>query len=185
MPGVYYVLIRGHSEPAANTPVTILAELLPLSITDVQTDQGGDSKYVTTTISGAQFQPNAIVKLVSPGLRRVRAAADQLRQQHRDHRRVRPHRRPARPLRRPGHQPDGQMAIAPYRFQVEQTIQPDVTIGVGGPRFILAGDSGTYSVALQNLGNINAPYVEFNVGIPQLSERTPRPGDRSSRRQST
>ena len=37
--------------------------------------------------------------------------------------------------------PDGQMAIAPYRFQVEQTIEPDVTIGVGGPRFILAGDT--------------------------------------------
>ena len=67
IPGVYYILIRGHSEPAADTPVTVLAELLPLSITNVQTDQGGDSKYVTTTISGAQFQPNAIVKLVMPG----------------------------------------------------------------------------------------------------------------------
>ena len=65
------------------------------------------------------------------------------------------------------------MAIAPYRFEIEQTVEPDVTIGVGGPRFILAGDTGTYSVALQNLGNINAPYVEFNVGIPQLSNALP------------
>ena len=70
------------------------------------------------------------------------------------------------------------MAIAPYRFQVEQTIEPDVTIGVGGPRFILAGDTGTYSVELENLGNINAPYVEFNVGIPQLSNE-PFPADPS------
>ena len=68
VPGVYYILIRGHSEPADNTPVSVLAELLPLAITDVQTDQGGDSKYVSVTISGAQFQPNAIVKLVMPGL---------------------------------------------------------------------------------------------------------------------
>src|SRR5262249_2386254 len=67
VPGVYYVLIRGHSELADNTPVSVLAELLPLTITNVQTDQGGDSKYVTTTIRGAQFQPNAIVKLVLPG----------------------------------------------------------------------------------------------------------------------
>ncbi len=44
---------------------------------------------------------------------------------------------------------------------------------MGGPRFILAGDTGTYSVSLQNLGNINAPYVEFNVGIPQLSNAEP------------
>src|SRR5581483_6941680 len=34
-PGTYFVLIRGHSEPGPNTPVTVLAELLPLSITDV------------------------------------------------------------------------------------------------------------------------------------------------------
>ena len=67
VPGVYYILIRGHSEPADDTPVTVLAQLLPLSINNVVTDQGGDSQYVTTTISGAQFQPNAIVKLVMPG----------------------------------------------------------------------------------------------------------------------
>ena len=53
-----------------------------------------------------------------------------------------------------------------------------MTIGVGGPRFILAGDTGTYSVELENLGNINAPYVEFNVGIPQLSN-VPFPADPS------
>src|SRR5262249_17301906 len=43
VPGVYYVLIRGPSELADNTPVSVLAELLPLTITNVQTDQGGDS----------------------------------------------------------------------------------------------------------------------------------------------
>ncbi len=35
-PGVYYILIRGHSEPADDTPVSVLAELLPLSITNVR-----------------------------------------------------------------------------------------------------------------------------------------------------
>ena len=44
MPGVYYILIRGDSEPADNTPVSVLAVLLPLSITNVETDQGGDSQ---------------------------------------------------------------------------------------------------------------------------------------------
>ncbi len=56
----------------------------------------------------------------------------------------------------------------PYRFLVTQTVEPEVTIGVGGPRYIFAGDTGTYSVALQNLGNIDAPYTYFVVGIPEM-----------------
>ena len=66
-PGIYYVLIEGNSEPADATAVSVLAQLLPLSITNVSIDQGGDSAYVTTTITGAQFQSNSIVKLVMPG----------------------------------------------------------------------------------------------------------------------
>ena len=173
VPGVYYVLIEGNSEPADDTPVSVLAKLLPLSITNVQVDQGGDSEYVTTEISGAQFQPNAIVKLVMPGFAEYQPLITNFVNSTEilaefdltgatfglyDVQVI---------------NPDGQEAIAPYRFEIEQTVQPDVTIGVGGPRFILAGDTGTYSVSLQNLGNINAPYVEFNVGIPQLSNALP------------
>ncbi len=173
IPGVYYILIRGHSEPADNSPVTVLAQLLPLSITDVKTDQGGDSAYVTTTISGAQFQPNAVVKLVMPGFAEFQPVTSQFVSSTEI---IAEFDLTGAPLGLYDVQvtnPDGQVAIAPYRFEIEQTVQPDVTIGVGGPRFILAGDTGTYSVALQNEGNINAPYVEFNVGIPQLSNDLP------------
>ena len=38
-PGTYYVLIRGFSEPDDNTPVTLLAELLPLAIIQTNTFQ--------------------------------------------------------------------------------------------------------------------------------------------------
>ena len=65
--GEYLVLVRGQSEPAANTAVTLVANVLPFEITDVEPDEGGDGKYVTTTILGAQFDPQAIVKLVRPG----------------------------------------------------------------------------------------------------------------------
>src|SRR5207249_4239140 len=44
--GVYYVLVRGQFEPADGTPVTLLADLMPFQITDVVTDDGGDSRYV-------------------------------------------------------------------------------------------------------------------------------------------
>ena len=91
IPGVYYILIRRPFRAGRLTRRSrVLAELLPLSITNVQIDQGGDSKYVTTTISGAQFQPNAIVKLVMPGFAEYQPLITNFVEQHGDHRRVRP-----------------------------------------------------------------------------------------------
>ena len=64
--------------------------------------------------------------------------------------------------------PDGERATLPYRFQVERAIEPEVTIGLGGPRVILAGDTGTYSVTLQGRSNLDTPYVFYEVGIPEM-----------------
>src|SRR5262249_59516566 len=66
--GTYYVLVHGQSEPGADTPITLLATVLPFEITDVVPDTGGDGRYVTTTVLGAQFDPAAIVNLVRPGI---------------------------------------------------------------------------------------------------------------------
>ena len=53
--------------------------VMPLSITDIHTDVGGDGRYVTVTIRGADFLPdtingaeripNTIVKLSRPGIK--------------------------------------------------------------------------------------------------------------------
>ena len=64
--------------------------------------------------------------------------------------------------------PSGAEAIVPYRFLVETAVQPEVTIGTGGPRAILAGDVGTYSIALKGASNLDAPYTFFQVGVPEL-----------------
>ena len=173
VPGVYYILIRGHSEPADDTPVTVLAQLLPLSINNVVTDQGGDSQYVTTTISGAQFQPNAIVKLVMPGFAEYQPLVTDFVNSTEIIAEFNLTGAPHGLYDVQVTNPDGQMAIAAYRFEVEQTVAPNVTVALGGPRFILAGDTGTYDVALDNLGNVNAPYVEFNIGVPELSNDIP------------
>ncbi|MBS0640889.1 MAG: hypothetical protein JSS43_13510, partial [Proteobacteria bacterium] len=168
-PGTYYVLLRGFSGPTAGTSITLLAEQLPLVITDVKTDRGGDGKYVTTTITGARFSQNAVVKLVRPGVAEYEPANWQVVNNAEiiatwD-------------LTGAPHglydlvvtNPDGSQAIIPYRFLVERAIDPEVTIGIGGPRIILAGDQATYSVALLNQSNLDAPYTYFQVGVPQLN----------------
>ncbi|MCB1999602.1 MAG: hypothetical protein KDH91_03880, partial [Rhodoferax sp.] len=160
--------VRNFNAPADGTAITLLAELLPLVITDVATDTGGDSRHVTTTIRGAQFHEDAIVKLVRPGIAeyeplvwevvdssKIIASFDFTEAPHGlyDLKVI---------------NPDGSVAILPYRFLVERAIEPEVTIGIGGPRVILAGDQALYSVALQGISNLDTPYTYFEVGVPQL-----------------
>ncbi len=64
--------------------------------------------------------------------------------------------------------PGDEQATIPYRFQVERAIPPEVTIGVGGPFQIPAGETGDYSVVLYNLSNLDAPYVHFQIGVPEM-----------------
>ncbi|PNY36631.1 hypothetical protein C2E31_12350 [Rhodopirellula baltica] len=166
--GTYYVLLDNFAASEAGSSIRVLAELLPLAITDVRTDVGGDSRYVTTTIQGARFHEDAIVKLVRPGfaeylpvtLNRVSASEiiatfdfDDAPHGLYDVQVI---------------NPDGQVAVLPYRFLIQRTIEPEVSVGIGGPRYVFAGDQGTYSVAIENLSNVDAPYVYYSVGIPEL-----------------
>ncbi len=69
--GDYYVLVRSN-QGAADTPVTLRADLLPLSITQVTPDQGGtgddNHRWVTMDIYGSHFKAGALVKLSRPGV---------------------------------------------------------------------------------------------------------------------
>ena len=167
-PGTYYVLIRGFSEPTDDTPVRLYADLLPMVITDINTDVGGDSKFVTTTIKGARFHEDAVVKMIRPGFAEFVPEVYQVI----DATKIiatfdftdAPHGLYDVTVINPG----DESAVVPYRFLVEQAIEPDVTIGIGGPRTILAGDVGTYSVALQSISNVDTPYVYFEAGIPEM-----------------
>ncbi|MDM9385689.1 CARDB domain-containing protein [Chlorogloeopsis sp. ULAP01] len=166
--GTYYVLVRGYSQPSNNTPISILADVLPFGITDVIADRGGDSRYVTANIFGAQFQPEAIVKLVRPTI----AEYIPVRSQVIDSTKI----TAIFDLTNAPHglydvkviNPDGREAIVPYRYLVERAIEPDVTVGLGGPSVLAPGDFGTYGVSVQSLTNIDTPYVHFSIGTPQL-----------------
>src|SRR5262249_5709632 len=148
--GSYYVLIRGQSEPATNTFVQLLAEALPFQITDVVQDKGGDSRYVTATIFGAQFAPTAIVKLVRPGF----AEIEPVRYRVVDGTKI----VAVFDFRNAPHglydvtviNPNGDQANLPYRFLVEPAIEPDVVLGLGGTRVMWAGDTGYHGLSLVN-----------------------------------
>ena len=80
--GDYYVMVQGRSGSAPNQPATLTVKALPFSITDIVQDQGGDGRWVTTTITGARFQPGAIVKLVRPGIAEMGVGYAGLKDRH-------------------------------------------------------------------------------------------------------
>src|SRR5262249_59458318 len=122
--GTSSLLVRGPSEPAPGPSVTLLAHVLPFQITDVTPDNGGDGRYVTTTIHGAQFDPMAIVKLVRPGI----AEYEPVNYQVLDSTKI----VAVFDLRNAPHglydlqvtNPNGDMAVMPYRYLVDRALQP-------------------------------------------------------------
>src|SRR5205085_8111126 len=64
--------------------------------------------------------------------------------------------------------PGGATAVIPYRYLVERTLEPEVAVGLGGPRVLAPGDVGRYGFALRNLANVDQPYVFFQYGLPNL-----------------
>ena len=166
-PGIYYLMVRGHSAPRPDTPATLLVELLPLTIDKIHTDIGSNSKYVTTTIEGAEFHADAIVKLIRPGFAEFEPVIYRVVDKTKIIATFDLSDAPKGLYDVKVINPDAE-ATAPYRFQVARRIEPEVTIGIGGPRAILAGDIGTYSVGLWNTGTVDAPYTFFQIGIPEM-----------------
>ena len=52
-PGNYYIMVRGFDEPRNDTPARLLVDVVPLAITSISPDQGGDNRWVTLDIEGA------------------------------------------------------------------------------------------------------------------------------------
>ena len=169
--GDYYILLRSRQGDAGSA-VTLRADLLPLSITRVTPDQGGvgddDHRWVSMDIEGARFAAGALVKLARPGEFEIEPERWQVLDAT--------HIRAVFDLRHVPlglydvvvSNPDGQRVVEPYRYLVERMVEADAAIGIGGPREIKPGDSALYSVSLQGLGNVDAPYLRFDVGATDM-----------------
>ncbi|MDK2126935.1 putative Ig domain-containing protein, partial [Parachitinimonas caeni] len=173
--GDYYVLVRSRNKAGSPAQTaTLKAELMPLAITRVTPDAGGTGddqhRWVTMDIEGARFKPGALVKLSRPGVFEVQPERWQVLDAT--------HIRAVFDLRQVPHglydlqvlNPDGQVVTEAYRYLVERGIEADVTLGIGGARTLNPGETGSYSVSLQNLSNVDTPYVKFNVGAPAMGD---------------
>ncbi|MEO6752143.1 MAG: CARDB domain-containing protein, partial [Chthoniobacteraceae bacterium] len=180
----YFVLVRSQGGPDP-AQITLLASALPFGITNVSPDDVGAGRYATVTITGAQFSPQATVKLIRPQFGEYVPVNFSVVDATRivavfDFRNA--------PLGLYDVQvanPDGSTAIVPYRLLVSQAKALDATIGLGGPDEIAlskAGFSnGYYAVSLLSLTNVDTPYVFIQYGAARVQNSSGViPGERIS-----
>nr|WP_322865701.1 CARDB domain-containing protein [Aquicoccus sp. G2-2]MEA1112959.1 CARDB domain-containing protein [Aquicoccus sp. G2-2] len=168
-PGEYFIRLRiDPGETPSATPYRLIADLMAFQITRVTPDEGGSARFVTMTIDGAGIKDGAIAKLSRPGfaeylpvsVKRIDATKmiaifD---------------------LEGAPHglydviviNADGEQAIEPYRYLVEDKLPTDVSVGLSGPRVVPAGQAGQYAVVLDSLTNVDTPYVHFTFGAPEM-----------------
>ena len=171
-PGVYYVLVRGDSD-ASDTPIELNAELLPFQVTDISPDTGGNSQYVTVTVTGDDFSPQAILRLVRPQFAEFAPVTYNVVNATKI---VATFDLTDAPLGLYDVEvinPDGSTAVQPYRFLVEQAEPIDVTVGMGGPSTLGIGQIGNYLVSLESITNVDTPYVFFECGVPDAPNPAP------------
>ena len=169
-PGTYYILVRGTSEPAKNTPIAVVAKVLPFEITNVTPcSTAALMQFRDDRPSpGVQFDPQAVVQLVRPQI----AAFTPVNYQVVNATEI----IATFNLTGAPHglydveviNPDGSVADDPYRYLVEPAQPLALDVGMGGPTTLDPGQTAVYRVVLASQTNVDTPYVNFEFGVPEL-----------------
>ena len=178
--GYYYILVR--SESGGGGKMTLTASFLPFGISGVTPDTVGAGQYVTMTVTGARFAPQATVKLIRPDFgeavpvnysvvnaTKIIAVFDLTGA-------------PVGLYDLQVTNPDGTSQTIPYRVLLQNPTPIDADIGLGGPDNIALSKAGFpnayYGVSLQSLTNVDTPYLFIQFGVPRLANDTIIPGER-------
>src|SRR3546814_5328161 len=119
-------MIRRPPRSTLTEPRFTYTTLFRSVITDIQTDRGGDSRHVTTTIKGAQFHPDAIVKVSRPNIAEYEPVAWEVVDASTIIATFDFTDAPHGLYDIKVINPDGSESVEPYRFLIERGIQPGI-----------------------------------------------------------
>ncbi|MCC6007963.1 MAG: tandem-95 repeat protein, partial [Rhodobacteraceae bacterium] len=159
--GGYYVLVRAGDAPVTTT---LSASLLPLAITDVSTDRLGTGRFVTTTISGSQFDKGAVPRLSRPGATAFEPVAWSVIDSTKIVATFNLEGAPLGLYDVSVTNGSGARATVPYRVLVEPASEAEVGVALNGPRVVTTTDIiADFPAMVRNFANIDAPYVYFQT----------------------
>ncbi len=167
--GTYYILAYANQLPPDGTvDFDLRAEYLPLGLTRVTPDRGGNTGRVTVTFTGSGFHPDVQVALRPYGGGEILpdvtyyydfsaiAATFNLDGQ--------PVTGCGLRLTNPG----GDEVLLEEGFGIEEGIELDVAVDLRGPRRIRPGQPASYRLNIDNNGNVDIPYLFIDISLPAV-----------------
>lgn len=168
--GTYYVFVRDRSLYSGDsTHFQILADYVNFSISKITPERGGNTGEVTVSVYGARFDQDCSVSLVntagkSPKVIEKNFKDASLMEVTFD--------MTAADLALGTYdvvvkRKDGSQVTLPAGFTLEQGTPMDISVGWAPPSAILRGGSGSIAFSFQNTSNIDVPFVNGVILVPE------------------
>ncbi len=168
--GTYYILAYGNDAYSAPN-YTIQAETLDFSVLDIGTTHGSNLGQVTTTISGAEFTPGSVVKLIAAD-GSERSATQVWWKSNTELWATFDLKGLGTGLYDVKVEENGETAILNDSFTVNNGPVGKVEVSLNTPSAIRPGQTGIVTVAYENTGetDVIAPIIQLTAGNAELSQ---------------